>query len=149
MKRGRHGGGDGGERSSRGGAGGSAPPPLAPSHTPAHKNLRLLSSGGALADAILGRGDLGPEDRHPPQVARERRDALAPVLTVHGKVREPVDTQRLDGGAHLGRGLAVDRHEVDVRVVRGELPEFRGQRAARRAGWDVKLEHRQAGGGGV
>lgn len=105
--------------------------------------LSLLGSG-ALADALLGRGDLGPKHRHAPEVARERRHPLSRALAVDGKVREPVDSQGLDGGAHLGRGLAVDGHKVDVRVVGRQLPEFRGQRAARRACRDVKLEDREA-----
>ena len=120
--------------------GGTAPP-----------THNLLCSS-ALAHALLCRRDLGPQHRHAPEVARKGRDALPPAarrrLAVDGEKREPVDPQGLDGGAHLGRRLAVDGHEVDVRVVRGELPELGGQGAARRAGRDVKLEHRESGRGG-
>ena len=132
-----------GARTSCGGKGGGGQPPT---HSHTHAHAHLLGSS-ALADALLGGRDLGPQHRHAPEVARERRDPLAP-LAVDGEEREPVDAEGLDGGAHLGRGLAVDGHEVDVRIVRRELPELGGQGAARGAGRDVELEHREARGGG-
>ena len=130
-----------GARTSCGGKGGGGQPPT---HSHTHAHAHLLGSS-ALADALLGGRDLGPQHRHAPEVARERRDPLAP-LAVDGEEREPVDAEGLDGGAHLGRGLAVDGHEVDVRIVRRELPELGGQGAARGAGRDtVRREEEEEG----
>lgn len=103
----------------------------------------LLLSGGALPDTLLRSSELGPQHRDPPQVARERRDALS-SLAIKREVGQAVDAERLDGGAHLRTGLAVDGDEVDVRVVLGELPEFGGKGAAGGARRDEELEDGEA-----